>query len=145
MMQTIAEFDAQWIATGRTRQIPDGAGAPIGWTRTALPDVPAGKFARFTKGKFLIVDERPLALPAPVPISVTKRQFVQQLIAEGLDDKVESILDAITDSVEKKLMRSWFRDSNEFERDRPELIQVAEKLEKSEQEIDEFFRRADAR
>jgi len=58
---------------------------------------------------------------------------------------VEAILDAITDPVEQKLMRSWFRDSNEFERHRPELIQIAEKLEKSEQEIDEFFRRADAR
>lgn len=145
-MQTIYQYNENWVYTGNSKEISDKAGAPLGWTRVPPPDaIPPGKFAVFTGIEAILVDRPPPAPPAPVPDTVTRRQFVQQLIAEGLDDDVEAILDAITDPVEQKLMRSWFRDSNEFERDRPELIQIAAQLGKSAAEIDEFFRRADAR
>lgn len=145
-MQTIYQYSENWVYTGKSTEISDKAGAPLGWTRVPPPDViPPGKFAVFTGIEAILVERPPPAPPAPVPDTVTKRQFVQQLIAEDLYDAVVTILDAIPDPVERQLMWSWFRDSNEFERHRPELIQIAEKLEKSEQEIDEFFRRADAR
>lgn len=145
-MPEIYQYDEQSIYTGESREIGVKDGAPLGWTRTPPPEIPAGKFAHFGGSTgWQIIGERPPAPPAPVPEKVTKRQFVQQLIADDLYDSVVAILDAIPDTVERLLMWSWFRDSNEFERDRPELIQVAAQLGKSAAEIDEFFRRADAR
>lgn len=143
-MRTLYGFDESRTSNGEVLEIPLGHPIPEGFAPVAPPASPEG-FAVWVNGTWRIMLSKPKAPPEPVPESVTKRQFVQQLIADDLYDSVEAILDAIPDTVERLLMWSWFRDSNEFERHRPELIQIAAQLGKSAAEIDDFFRRADAR
>lgn len=77
--------------------------------------------------------------PAPVAGVVTRRQAVQALIRAGIDDDVNEAIDAIADPIERKLMRSWFDDSQEFHRDQPELLAVAQRLGLTPQRLDELF------
>lgn len=49
--------------TGETREIGLQDGAPVGWTRTPLPEIPADKHALFFGGQWLIVDELPPSNP----------------------------------------------------------------------------------
>ncbi|NWO07970.1 MAG: hypothetical protein HLX50_20390 [Alteromonadaceae bacterium] len=70
---------------------------------------------------------------------------MQQLIIDGLDDAVESFIESISDPIQRKLTRAWYRDSQVFERYNPELIEAAEALNKTPNDMDDFFRKAVAR
>lgn len=74
-----------------------------------------------------------------VPVSVTRRQAVQQLIIEGLDDDVEAVIASIPDPLTKKLMTVWYKDSQVFERHRPEILQVWSALGRTQRQLDETF------
>jgi hypothetical protein len=76
---------------------------------------------------------------APVVATVTRRQAVQALIRAGLDDDVDAAINAIEDPVQRKLMRSWYQDSNTFERNRPELIALGTQLGLTSTHLDELF------
>lgn len=80
--------------------------------------------------------------PARPPSDVTRRQFVQQLILEGIDETVKQSLNAIADGTDRKIMKAWFEESQVFEIDRPELNQMIQELGFTEEFRDEFFRRA---
>tara|TARA_Y100001001_G_C7914243_1_gene276344 strand:- start:3 stop:536 length:534 start_codon:yes stop_codon:yes gene_type:complete len=82
--------------------------------------------------------------PPPIspPNAVTRRQFIQQLIHEGIDETVEQSLNAISDVTHRKIMKAWFQESQVFEIDRPELNQMIKELGFTEEFRDEFFRRA---
>lgn len=62
-MINIYEFDSNRIFTGNVRQIGDRDGAPKGWTRTQVPEIPSGKFARFVGNGWQIIDNYPVILP----------------------------------------------------------------------------------
>ena len=64
-MITIAQFDSKRIFTGNTREITEKQGAPMGWTRLPLPEIPEGKFAMFMGTEWRIIDEYPVD-PPPV-------------------------------------------------------------------------------
>lgn len=145
-MTTIYEYDERKVFSGQTKEISSGDGAPMGWTRSAPPETDSGEWAVFSgKNGWRVVNTEPAFPASPVPVSVTRRQFMQQLIVEGLDDDAETLIDAITDPTERKLMRSWYRDSQVFERDRPELIQMASSMGKTPNDLDQFFREANER
>lgn len=74
-----------------------------------------------------------------VPKLVSRRQAVQQLIIEGLDDDVEAVLASIPDVTTRKLMTVWYRDSQVFERDRPEILQVWTALGRTSEQLDATF------
>lgn len=74
-----------------------------------------------------------------VPQSVTRRQALQQLIIEGLDDDVEAVLAAIPNTTTRKLMTVWYRDSQIFERNRPEILQVWQALGRTSAQLDSTF------
>mgnify|MGYP005838639751 CR=1 FL=1 len=74
-----------------------------------------------------------------VPKVVSRRQFVQQLIIEGMDESVGQVIDAITDTTQRKLMWSWYNDVGEFERNHPQLIAMATAIGKDEASMDQFF------
>jgi len=74
-----------------------------------------------------------------VPQSVTRRQALQQLIIEGLDDDVEVVLASIPDITTRKLMTVWYRDSQIFERTRPEILQVWQALGRTPAQLDSTF------
>lgn len=74
-----------------------------------------------------------------VPQAVTRRQALQQLIIEGLDDDVEAVLASIPDITTRKLMTVWYRDSQVFERNRPEILQVWQALGRTPKQLDDTF------
>lgn len=80
-----------------------------------------------------------------VPKSVTRRQAIQQLIVDDLDDDVDAIIASIPDIKQRKLMRAWYLESQVFERDRPELNQMWFMLGKTQAELDQTFINASKR
>jgi len=78
--------------------------------------------------------------PAPlVPFSITKRQARQHLIILGLYQHVQPLIDVIDDDVQRLLMQSFWDDSTEYERNRPELIMLASDLGLDSDALDEAF------
>jgi hypothetical protein len=71
-MPTIYNIDSNRIFTGLTREIEDGEGAPVTWTFSAPPDVPAGKFAWYAFPEWVILDEYPVAPFNEEPKTVEK-------------------------------------------------------------------------
>lgn len=82
--------------------------------------------------------EKPV-IKEQVPVSVTRRQALQQLTKEGLDDDIEIILSSIPDVMTRKLMTIWYRDSQVFERNRPEILQVWNALGRTSEQLDNTF------
>lgn len=52
---------------GEIRQIADNEGAPVGFTRTAPPTIPSGKYAKWQGSQWSIVDEPYTAPDMPAP------------------------------------------------------------------------------
>lgn len=78
----------------------------------------------------------------PVPVSVTSRQGMQQLIIAGLDELVESAIDGISDVTQRKLTKAWFLRATEWERDNPQFIGLMHELGLTDQQADEHMRAA---
>ena len=58
-MPQIYQFDSVNVWTGEVREITDMEGAPINWTFSDPPVVPAGKFALFCGPEWIIIDKYP--------------------------------------------------------------------------------------
>lgn len=84
-------------------------------------------------------------LKARVPRSITKRQARQEMIEAGLIGAVESAINAIEDETQKALMLSWWNDSQNYERDNPELISMAASIGLTEEQLDSMFLSASRR
>lgn len=74
-----------------------------------------------------------------VPVFVTRRQAIQQLIWEGLDDDVQAVINAIPDLGQRKLMQAWYDESQVFERDRAEIMAVWTALGRTPAQLDQTF------
>lgn len=83
-----------------------------------------------------------LTAPAPVPPVVTARQAEQALILAGLYDKVEPAIEAIPNPQQRALVRSEWRRSQTFERNRPALLALAQALGMGSAQLDDLFRLA---
>ena len=77
-----------------------------------------------------------------VPAKVTRRQARQALAMEGLLDKVQPAIDAISDLQQRHLAQIEWDDSQDFERDRPLLIQLGHAIGLTDAGIDALFIRA---
>lgn len=77
--------------------------------------------------------------PIPVPTSVTRRQAIQQLIIEGLDDDVQAVIDSIPSATQRKLLQAWYDESQVFERNRPEINQMWLALGRTQEQLDQTF------
>lgn len=80
--------------------------------------------------------------PEKIPTSVSDRQGVQQLIIEGLDDQVETAIDNISDTTERKLTRNWYQRAKTWERDNQQLLSLTNALGLTDQQIDDLFKDA---
>jgi hypothetical protein len=82
----------------------------------------------------------PYVAPVPgIPKIVTRRQAKQALILNGLIGGVQPAIDAITDPTQRALMQSEWDDSQEFFRDRPQLIMLARALGLTDAQLDALF------
>ena len=77
-----------------------------------------------------------------VPVSVTARQAEQALILAGLIDLVEPAIDAIPDPTQRAMVRSEWRRSQVFERNRPSLIALGSALGLNAAALDALFVKA---
>lgn len=82
------------------------------------------------------VEKRKSAL---VPRSVSKRQGRQQLIIMGIIGQVQPAIDAITDDLQRSLVQSFWDDSSQYERDHPQMIQLATVIGLTSEEMDAAF------
>jgi hypothetical protein len=88
-------------------------------------------------------EPEPYEAPAPtIPYSVTRRQAKQALILDGLIDMVQPAIDSIPDPVQRALMQVEWDDSQEFLRDRPQLIMLAAALGLDSAGLDAIFVKA---
>lgn len=83
-------------------------------------------------------------LKALVPPKVTRRQARQALLLAGLLDDVQPAIDAIPDPVQRGLAQIEWDDSQEFDRHRPLLIQLAGALGLDGEALDNLFIQAGA-
>lgn len=81
-------------------------------------------------------------LSVVVPVSVTARQAEQALILAGLIDLVEPAIDAIPDPTQRAMVRSEWRRSQVFERNRPSLIALGSALGLNAAALDALFVKA---
>jgi hypothetical protein len=85
----------------------------------------------------------PYVAPEPAPVKVvTRRQAKQALILAGLIDGVQPAIDAISDPTQRALMQSEWEDSQEFFRDRPQLIMLATALGLDDAALNALFLQA---
>lgn len=143
-MTTIYQFDDQKIFTGQTQQIAPTEGAPFGWTRTAPPAIPEGKFAQFSgRDGWVIIDERPAPVPVPVPESVTARQARQWMIENDImPSQVDAMIADIEDEKERELLKNYWEYSTLYQRNHPLLIALGERLNLTPEQLDQAFREA---
>lgn len=79
--------------------------------------------------------------PAPVPESISRSQFWQQVEAQGLTAAANQLIDGLTDPLQK--IRA--REVTSYVRTDAQLIAMATELLMNSDQIDEFFRNAGAR
>lgn len=72
----------------------------------------------------------------PVPQRITRRQAIQALILRGHDEQVDAYIDAIADPIQRKLVRAEYNDAQDFERQRPLVIEIGAALGL---DLDELF------
>ena len=72
---------------------------------------------------------------ASIPRSLTRRQFKLTLIRLGLFETVENMI-AASDDLE---LRVTYQEAQDFERDHPMILQMAESLGKTDAELDDLF------
>ncbi len=74
-----------------------------------------------------------------IPQSVTKRQGRQQMILMGIIDQVQTAIDAISDPVQKALVQSFWDDSTQYERNHPQMVQLAQAAGLTDEQLDQAF------
>lgn len=79
------------------------------------------------------------AMKPEVPPKVTRRQARQALMIKGVLDKVQPAIDAIPDATTRGLAQIEWDDSQDFERNRPLLIQLGTGIGLDANGMDELF------
>lgn len=128
-------YDIQgWLSLdhidGRTTQIPPPdhqLDAGFEWNFTGYKWVAMARHTENTGTPYL----------APVPPSVTRRQFKQGLSRIGLRAAVEAAIAAADQDT-----KDWYADSLNFERSNPVMNGMAVALGKTPEDIDNLFRLA---
>lgn len=83
-------------------------------------------------------------MPPRVPSRVTRRQARQALALAGLFAAVQPAIDAIPDPQQRQLAQIEWDDSQDFERERPLLIELGHAIGLDDAGIDELFIQAGA-
>lgn len=70
---------------------------------------------------------------------VTKRQGRQQMILMGILDQVQVAIDSIEDPLQRALVQSFWNDSTQYERNHPQMIQLAQAIGLTDEQLDQAF------
>lgn len=138
----IYKIDDNLIFTGETKEILPKRGVPLGWTRTAPPEIPEGKFCRFLSGEWTIIDEMPAEKPDPVPERVSQRQARLVLLRHGYLDQIPSLISAIEDDSERASAQIEWEYASQVYRYSPLVVSFATALGILPEQMDNLFREA---
>jgi hypothetical protein len=136
-MPTLYLFDSEKISLG---QIVVDAMAPIppNSTLLAAPRTSGDQVARFNGAAWEILTERPT--PARiVPLKVTRAQARSALLLRGLFHRVQLIIDAVPDQLERGLVQIAWDDALEFERYSPFVAMIGMALGLDDAGVDDLF------
>lgn len=92
--------------------------------------------------EYIPLDDQPTPNPVSstgVPLVVTKRQGRQQLILMGILDNVQAAIDAIPDATQRLLVQSFWDDSIQYERYHPQMLQLAQAVGLTDEQLDQAF------
>lgn len=96
--------------------------------------------ANFTGIEWVVVPYKaPSPIPVEVPQSVTKRQGRQQMILMGLLSSVQAAIDSIPDETQRLLVQSFWDDSTQYERTHPQMLQLAQAIGLTDEQLDQAF------
>lgn len=136
-MIKIYTYDSEMILSGNV-QIDEMAPIPPNCTLLAPPRFNGDQVARFNGTSWEILPERPL--PALiVPGKVTRSQARRALLLRGLFDKVQPILDAIQDPLERGMAQIMWDDALDFERASPIVAMIGQALGLDDAALDDLF------
>jgi DnaJ-domain-containing protein 1 len=74
-----------------------------------------------------------------IPQKVTRRQARQALLLRGRLDQIQPAIDALVDPTQRALAQIEWDDSQDFERDRPLLIQIGTAIGLDAAGLDDLF------
>lgn len=135
----IYQYDEQYIYTGVSRDIGVKDGAPLGWTRTPPPEIPAGSFALFSGAEgWRIIDARPPAPPEPVPEWVYMRQARRALQDAELLSAIQPAISALPEPARTTAQIEWDYSQKVF-RNRGIVVDMAASLGISGEQLDALF------
>lgn len=136
--------------TGKIQDTPDGLVpemAPIpGWhinLSERVPELEQYEVAAPATPDRVFAGNDDVA-PPRVPARVTRRQARQALALAGLFSQVQPAIDAIPDPQQRQLAQIEWDDSQDFERERPLLIELGHAIGLDDAGIDELFIQAGA-
>ena len=134
-MTTIYRTDAAGYFTGETFTVTDPfAALPQGVT-TEPPALTGTQVAQWIGSKWIVMDERPVP-PVPVPAAVSRFQARMALRAAGLFDAVETMM--ANPATPIAAVEAW-QTAQEFRRQSPTILAMAQALNLTEQQLDDLF------
>jgi hypothetical protein len=74
-----------------------------------------------------------------VPLKITRRQAIQQLLISGYLSQVEPIIAAIPDELQRQLAEIYWKESTHFERNNNWLMAIGNSLGLTSSELDQLF------
>jgi len=115
-------------------------GLPFLWTEEGVIEFAEGITAAQRAAVLAVYEAHDPEAPA-VPRVVTRRQARQALVLAGISfASVQAAIDAIEDPTQRALMQIEWDDSQEFHRDRPQLISLAKgALGMTDEQLDQLF------
>lgn len=132
MTLSIFEIGIDQYWSGVQQEIGVLDGAPPGWTRSPVPALNQGEFARWNGSEWEVTAQPPGPVPVTVPLEVSRRRGLQALF-KMYALKEADILATIEahptlSDDDKYLARVEFQTSQTFERYRPLVMLMGEAL-----------------
>lgn len=132
MTLTIFEIGTDQYWSGAQQEIGVLDGAPPSWTRSQVPALHKGEFARWNGSEWELTAQAPAPMPIAVPLEVSRRRGLQALF-KMYALKEADILATIEahptlSDDDKYLARVEFQTSQTFERYRPLVMLMGEAL-----------------
>lgn len=130
---------------GKPGPLPEGT-VELQIVREAHPaDIPEGFVA--APSKTVNLETRQLVysfeiVKIPVPTFITKEQFINRLLAEGLYENASAYVNTVPEGPQKTLARAKWLHGQTVPRDGLLMVALLTHLGKDSEAIDEFFRNA---
>lgn len=131
---------------GGTEEYPDGSGIPFGTTRTSVPVIPDGYYAKWTGSEWSLTTASPInpseyvmnTQPVTDVQSVTMRQARKILFKYGYIDAINNFIENLP-SPDKELAQIDWEYATEVSKNSTLTLTIASYLQLAQSTIDKLF------